>query len=341
MQLQIIETEAREISTALVAYLRSPQSVYRLQFPEHSREVNAALAAFSELSPNEEERERSAQLSGLFGETTIVATRLLDLKDSLYANTSSILEQRSELENVLEQQMQFPARVQMNEAQSAVHSIYSQTNKVTLALLIIGLLFVFAAALLIYNRISNPINRLVLATKRVAGGDLSTRVTVESGDEIGQLAAAFNEMIASREEAERALVLSEAEQRRLADENAVSATIGRIASSSVELEDVYDALAQKVRTLVRFDWLAISILDQKSEIQRVDYVSGNLVKNLKRGTVLPLSGTLVSAVAEHRDFIVDVIDPESSTERKYSNAGPIAEAGFPVVWGSPCFPETG
>lgn len=88
----------------------------------------------------------------------------MDLKDSLYANTSSILEQRSELENVLEQQMQFPARVQMNEAQSAVHSIYSQTNKVTLALLIIGLLFVFAAALLIYNRISNPINRLVLAT---------------------------------------------------------------------------------------------------------------------------------------------------------------------------------
>ena len=160
---------------------------------------------------------------------------------------------------------------------------------------------------------------------------------MESGDEIGQLAAAFNEMIASREEAERALVLSEAEQRRLADENAVSATIGRIASSSVELEDVYDALAQKVRTLVRFDWLAISILDQKSEIQRVDYVSGNLVKNLKRGTVLPLSGTLVGAVAEHRDFIVDVIDPESSTERKYSNAGPIAEAGFPVVLGVPLF----
>ncbi len=45
------------------------------------------------------------------------------------------------------------------------------------------------------RRYTYPIQRLVLKVKQVAGGDLSVTVPVESSDEIGELAASFNEMV--------------------------------------------------------------------------------------------------------------------------------------------------
>ena len=45
------------------------------------------------------------------------------------------------------------------------------------------------------RRYTHPIQRLVLMVKKVAGGDLSVTMPVESSDEIGELAASFNEMV--------------------------------------------------------------------------------------------------------------------------------------------------
>ena len=44
------------------------------------------------------------------------------------------------------------------------------------------------------ERITKPVERLVAGARAVAGGDLSARVEVASGDEIGELARAFNRM---------------------------------------------------------------------------------------------------------------------------------------------------
>ncbi len=45
------------------------------------------------------------------------------------------------------------------------------------------------------RRYTYPIQRLVLKVRRVAGGDLSVTVPVDSSDEIGELAQSFNEMV--------------------------------------------------------------------------------------------------------------------------------------------------
>jgi len=50
------------------------------------------------------------------------------------------------------------------------------------------------------RRYTYPIQRLVLKVRKVAGGDLSVTVPVESSDEIGELAASFNEMVAQLRE---------------------------------------------------------------------------------------------------------------------------------------------
>jgi adenylate cyclase len=57
--------------------------------------------------------------------------------------------------------------------------------------------------LLVTKSILNPVNDLIEATDRVKGGDLSARVPVLSGDELGALAGSFNEMLRGLEERER------------------------------------------------------------------------------------------------------------------------------------------
>ncbi|WP_246263312.1 sensor histidine kinase [Parasphingopyxis algicola] len=80
------------------------------------------------------------------------------------------------------------------------------------ALLVISLLIVAAAiwiALTVADRLVRPVGALVQAARKVADGDLSTRVP-EAGahDEIGTLASAFNGMTGRLEEQTGALVLA-------------------------------------------------------------------------------------------------------------------------------------
>ncbi len=75
------------------------------------------------------------------------------------------------------------------------------------AALIAGGVALFAAALLaviLVVQLSRPLRRLILATARIAKGDLAYRVNIRTRDEIGRLGRAFNEMTAALETSEKA-----------------------------------------------------------------------------------------------------------------------------------------
>src|SRR4051812_8627752 len=61
----------------------------------------------------------------------------------------------------------------------------------------------FELTLLLTRSVLSPVRELVDATEQVKSGDLSARVMVTSGDEIGRLALSFNEMLTGLEERER------------------------------------------------------------------------------------------------------------------------------------------
>jgi len=61
----------------------------------------------------------------------------------------------------------------------------------------------FELTLLLSKSIYGPLNDLLEATEQVKQGDLSARVPVLSGDEMGDLAGSFNEMMGGLEERER------------------------------------------------------------------------------------------------------------------------------------------
>jgi signal transduction histidine kinase len=68
---------------------------------------------------------------------------------------------------------------------------------------VIALLFAGGAALVIERSVVRPVRRLRSTAQRLGGGELTARAPVHGGDEIGDLAAAFNRMatqIGEREE---------------------------------------------------------------------------------------------------------------------------------------------
>ena len=78
----------------------------------------------------------------------------------------------------------------------------AQVNRATLlATLVAGVIAVILGGFITWT-VTRPMRELTHATRAIAAGDLSQRVTVQAGDEIGDLATAFNQMAAGLERGE-------------------------------------------------------------------------------------------------------------------------------------------
>ncbi|MGD9402928.1 MAG: cache domain-containing protein [bacterium] len=88
------------------------------------------------------------------------------------------------------------------------------------------------AAVVLSGRIARPIRELVRGTEKIAAGRLSYRVGVESGDEVGQLAASFNRMA---EELQRA---------RDGYDELLSTLEEKVRDKTRELQETHDRLVQ-------------------------------------------------------------------------------------------------
>jgi two-component system NtrC family sensor kinase len=77
---------------------------------------------------------------------------------------------------------------------SADQNLAAAKRQTLFATLLMGLLIGVISAAFIYRMVRVPVRRLIKGTARVANGDLETRIKVKGGDELGELASAFNDM---------------------------------------------------------------------------------------------------------------------------------------------------
>jgi two-component system NtrC family sensor kinase len=111
-------------------------------------------------------------------------------------------------------------------------------SRVVLTFLGIAALTLGGLLVLVYFATTNiirPLRELLLATQRVARGDLAHRLATKSRDEIGQLAQSFNTMT---EELQRATNRYEALTRTLED---------KVRAKTKELEEAQDQLVQSAK----------------------------------------------------------------------------------------------
>jgi signal transduction histidine kinase len=66
-----------------------------------------------------------------------------------------------------------------------------------------AVLLAAALSFLLMRRVLKPLTRMTLITRKIAAGDFSVRVPTSAGDEVGQLARAFNRMAESLEKLEK------------------------------------------------------------------------------------------------------------------------------------------
>lgn len=73
-------------------------------------------------------------------------------------------------------------------------SLAAVKRQMTIATLLMALIIGVASGLFIYRMVRLPVKHLIEGAQRIGRGDLFTRITLDRGDEIGELAAAFNRM---------------------------------------------------------------------------------------------------------------------------------------------------
>ena len=138
--------------------------------------------------------------------------------------------------------------------------------------IVFSLLFISGAFLLnlsIRGMITNPIEVLAASAKVMAGGDLTHRVAVNSGDEIGKLAGAMNDMAASLQTAHSGLEgqvekrteeLQAANEEMTASNEELQAAYSQLEVTTVELEEANKRLDDVNEDLKSLDKLKVDFL---------------------------------------------------------------------------------
>ncbi len=122
--------------------------------------------------------------------------------------------------------------------------------------------------------------------------------------------------ITERKRAEETLRESENAAKRLAQESAVMANIGRIISSTLTIEEVYERFAEEVSKLITFDRISISIFNEKDGTTTNAYVWGTNVPGRQPKSTYPLAGSVSEQILRTRkSFLVQMEDQKKLAEQ--------------------------
>ena len=159
------------------------------------------------------------------------------------------------------------------------------------ALIMAGTVFVaFFLSTRLQDIISGPLLHLTQTMNMVSEQkDYSIREKKESNDELGILIDGFNEMLTQIGERDK--------------ENIIKAEIGRIISSTLDIEQVYDSFAEAVNRLIHFDRISISIIDSERGNVRIAYAMGTEIADRQPGDVFPLAGSHYEDIERARSNI--------------------------------------
>lgn len=177
-----------------------------------------------------------------------------------------------------------------------------------------GLIFSLVVIQLLAHGMVLPLRQMVAATKAMAGGDYSQRVTATAQDEVGSLARSFNTMAASLAEVER--------QRRELVANVSHELRTPIAALRARLENLADGVeeldAEAVAAMLKGTERLSKLVDQllalaqfesgAITIDRQDFLVGEVVEDAA-AEVRPVN-TEVRIVAEVSDGLIGAGDPE-------------------------------
>ena len=309
-------------------YQQTPKQEYKDRILEGFSLFSKELKRYENRSILEGEEEWLKELGRGFEHSNLLIPGYLDLRDELDSNLSQFLELRAGLNRVLEQEVQTVSRRDLAAAIQEVHWIETRVNLLVLALAVAGLIFGSLVGWVVIKGITKQVEKLISATRKVAQGDPSVRVNIDSTDEFGVLGEAFNAMVTQRQLTEERLVVIGKEQQKLAAENLAIAEMGKVISSSLNIDAVYQHFAQQVRPLINFDFLGIFLVDEVQQTIEWTYIAGVDIPGRQRGDRFPLTGTLNHVVLRRRVGIFLSLDDETNKRDRFPGLEQYHQAGI-------------
>jgi len=168
--------------------------------------------------------------------------------------------------------------------------------------------------------LARPISRLTSLAQQIAAGDLTAQATVETQDEIGQLAQAFNSMTAQI----RGLVSSLEDQvRERTAELVLSMKVGQRALAIRDLAELLPTITEFIRNRFNLYYTQIYFMDDLGQNLVLKAGAGMMGQELiARRHSLPVGpGSIIGLVAAERKSII-VADTQSSDIHKANSLLP-------------------
>ena len=176
----------------------------------------------------------------------------------------------------------------------------------------------------------------IQSCKLNAYSEKDLRLAERVGNQIAG-AIANAQLFIERKYAEEALQKSEEEAKQLAKENAIIAEIGRIISSSLNIDEVYEHFAEEVRKLISFDRIVINVINtEKNTVSNV-YMSGKGIADRRVEEIHPLKGSgNAEMVRTKSTFLIQTEDPNEFKDR-FPVLLSTFQAGFRSIMNIPLF----
>jgi signal transduction histidine kinase/HAMP domain-containing protein len=167
-------------------------------------------------------------------------------------------------------------------------------------------------AAVVTRRITRPIVLLTEAAVRMSGGDLTVRVQPTRRDEIGILAGVFNTMATElydlyarleQKVAERTRELQEAKEKIQyhAWQLSISAEIGRITTSILDLDTLLERASELIRDAFQLEYVGVYLLDVSGQVAVLRKSVGRAAlpheRQLSMDGIHPVSRTISECLA--------------------------------------------
>jgi PAS domain S-box-containing protein len=148
---------------------------------------------------------------------------------------------------------------------------------------------------------------------------------------------AIVEDITNPKRAEESLRQSEENAKRLAQENATMADIGRIVSSTLNVDEVYEAFAEQVKKVLPFDRIVISIIRPDKNTTRNAYIAGEGILDRNTEDTYPLEGSGHAEMLRTKSTFLIQTEDFRECQGRFSGLWSTFHAGFRSIMNVPLF----
>ncbi len=273
-----MEINAGELGSNVRGYVETGDPRYRERFEKNRAEFEKYKARYDELVDTETGRRHSERISSLYEEYAALGESLTNLSGEETGTESTQADLRrftglgDELKGVLNEKAQPWADRQLagseTDANRAIRSVYATVA----ILLLLGLLAGALAAYFINRGILGSVRRLEDGARRIGRGEMDHRIEPYAGDELGEVAVAFNEMLDRRRESNAALREAENRYRELVENIPAavyiqSADTGTLTYISPQIEQLLGYTPEERLSNLNGDWLGLVHPDDRERVR--------------------------------------------------------------------------